>query len=69
MQLMQHLIEQMLKIRCKSHFRNSLFAELKPIFLAMNPVSQKYKSVVNSFDRIQPPKLGFLIFFLYISKN
>ena len=29
MQLMQHLIEQMLKIRCKSYFRNSLFVVIK----------------------------------------
>ena len=68
MQLMQHLIEQMLKIRCKSYFRNSLFVvvETKNWIITI-----KYELSYHSPIAISQlkPQFGFIKDFLYISLN
>lgn len=66
MQLMQHLIEQMLKIRCKSYFRNSFFVVIEGEICDITIKSESFYHNLIEVSQLKP-QFGFLKNFLYIS--
>lgn len=57
MQLMQHSIEQMLKIRCKSYFRNSFFVVVEPKnWIITIKYELSYHSLIAT-SQLKPPQL------------